>query len=377
MHNRIKDHIEAIHIDDVKLVLAVSGSGTKALSWILEIPGASNTLLEAVVPYSVSAMSNLIGKIPQQSVSEETAIDMARAAYFRAVRQRSATQKTVGVSCTAALTTNRARRGQNQAYIGFYGADFLKVYRLEITKGKFNRTQEEIIISEFLVDKIALELLATHESKKLPSFVSASEITSLKYASHEEALLATHIKSIQMDVEGIKVADQKFAGGILSGSFNPVHVGHMELASAAKRILKRGIAFEISVANVDKPNLTENVIEARASQFIGKSKLLFTLAPLFSEKAVLYPESTFVIGWDTAVRLVDQNYYGGSAQGMYKSLEQIERNRCGFLVAGRQSEGQFMSLSDVRVPERFQTLFTEIPESIFRMDIASTDIRTA
>lgn len=375
MHNRIKDHIEAIHIDDVKLVLAVSGSGTKALSWILEIPGASNTLLEAVVPYSVSAMSNLIGKIPQQSVSEETAIDMARAAYFRAVRQRSATQKTVGVSCTAALTTNRARRGQNQAYIGFYGADFLKVYRLEITKGKFNRAQEEIIISEFLVDKIALELLATHESIKLPSFVSASEITSLKYASHEEALLATHIKSIQMDVEGIKVADQKFAGGILSGSFNPVHVGHMELASAAKRILKRGIAFEISVANVDKPNLTENVIEARASQFIGKSKLLFTLAPLFSEKAVLYPECTFVIGWDTAVRLVDQNYYGGSAQGMYKSLEQIERYRCRFLVAGRQSEGQFRSLSDVRVPERFQTLFTEIPESMFRMDISSTDIR--
>ena len=52
-------------------------------------------------------------------------------------------------------------------------------------------------------------------------------------------------------------------------------------------------------------------------------------------------------------------------------------NRCGFLVAGRQSEGQFMSLSDVRVPERFQTLFTEIPESKFRMDISSTDIRTA
>ena len=91
---------------------------------------------------------------------------------------------------------------------------------------------------------------------------------------------------------------------------------------------------------------------------------------------MLYPECTFVIGWDTAVRLVDQNYYGGSAQGMYKSLEQIERYRCRFLVAGRQSEGQFMSLSDVRVPERFQTLFTEIPESIFRMDISSTDIRT-
>lgn len=377
MRNRIKDHIKAIHHDDVKVVLAISGSGTKALSWLMEIPGASNTVLDAVVPYSGIAMSEFLGKVADNAVSEDTAISMARAAYFRAAHQKSVAQKVVGVSCTAALTTNRERRGKNQAYIGFYGEDFVKVYHLEITKGKFDRAQEEIIVSEFLVDKMALELISKNGSMETPPFVSVAEIKGIAYGNYEQALLAGHVKSVRVDIDGAKFVDEKFTGGILSGSFNPAHDGHMKLAATAKDILKCDIAFEISVANVDKPNLSENVIAARSSQFLGNSTLLLTVAPLFSDKSVLYPKSTFLIGWDTAERLVDQKYYKGSVQRMYKSLEEIEGNGCEFLVAGRQIQKGFMSLSDVRVPERFQALFTEIPESKFRMDISSTEIRTA
>lgn len=377
MHSLIKDHIEALHLEDVKIVLAIAGSGTKALSWIMEVPGASNTVLEAVVPYSENAMTDLIGKFPQKFVSEETAISMARAAYFRGTKQRVTSHKVVGISCTAALTTNRERRGSNQAYVGLYGDDFLKVYRLEITKGKFDRLQEEIIVSEFLIDRIVFELLSDREPVEAQAFAYMSEINSLTYENHEQALLHGHVKSVQVGVSGAKIADQKYTGGILSGSFNPVHDGHLKLASIAKDILRCKIAFEISVSNVDKPNLPEHVIEERADQFVGNSILLLTVAPLFSEKAVLFPESTFLIGWDTAVRLVDQQYYKGSMQEMYKSLEQIERNGCKFLVAGRRVDSQFMSLRDVSIPDRFRALFTEIPESKFRMDISSSDIRTA
>lgn len=32
-------------------------------------------------------------------------------------------------------------------------------------------------------------------------------------------------------------------------------------------------------------------------------------APLFTDKATLFPGATFVVGYDTAVRLVDEKYY--------------------------------------------------------------------
>ena len=46
MLKNIQNSIERIHECDVKIVLSVSGAGTKALSWLLEVPGASNSLLE-------------------------------------------------------------------------------------------------------------------------------------------------------------------------------------------------------------------------------------------------------------------------------------------------------------------------------------------
>jgi hypothetical protein len=33
-------------------------------------------------------------------------------------------------------------------------------------------------------------------------------------------------------------------------------------------------------------------------------------APLFTQKAELFPNSVFVVGYDTAVRLVRPDYYG-------------------------------------------------------------------
>ena len=44
----------------------------------------------------------------------------------------------------------------------------------------------------------------------------------------------------------------------------------------------------------------------------------------------------FVVGVDTAVRVVDPKYAGGSEETLRGDLEKIRRAGCRFLVAGRK-----------------------------------------
>ena len=67
--------------------------------------------------------------------------------------------------------------------------------------------------------------------------------------------------------------------------------------------------------------------------------MALTGAPTFHRKARLFPGTAFVIGWDTAVRLVDPRYYGDSEDAMLGALADMWSRGCRFLVAGRQHDG--------------------------------------
>ena len=60
---------------------------------------------------------------------------------------------------------------------------------------------------------------------------------------------------------------------------------------------------------------------------------------------------------------------------MCESLTKIQDNGCDFLVAGRLQDSQFKTVSDVHIPQRFTSMFTEIPEDQFRIDLSSTELR--
>ncbi len=48
--------IAKIHESAYKLVIVSSGGGTNAISSLLKVPGASNTILESYIPYSKKSM---------------------------------------------------------------------------------------------------------------------------------------------------------------------------------------------------------------------------------------------------------------------------------------------------------------------------------
>ena len=105
--------------------------------------------------------------------------------------------------------------------------------------------------------------------------------------------------------DGAARADAPPHGVILSGAFNPLHAGHEGMAAAAARLTGLPASYELAVVNADKGALGPPEILRRAAQFSGWATLTLSRAPLFSQKAALYPGRSFVLGYDTAARMLD------------------------------------------------------------------------
>jgi hypothetical protein len=164
--------------------------------------------------------------------------------------------------------------------------------------------------------------------------------------------------------------------GLLCGSFHPLHFGHEQLRAAAERRLGGPVYYEMSIRNVDKPPLDFLSIERRRAQFTN-IPLALTAAPTFAEKAAALPGTIFVMGVDTAERIVEPHYYQGSEAAMREALSQVRQAGCRFLVAGRKVDERFETLADVAVPAEFADLFVAISPDDFRADVSSTELRRA
>lgn len=163
---------------------------------------------------------------------------------------------------------------------------------------------------------------------------------------------------------------------LLPGSFNPLHHGHEQLARVAAELLGRTVNYELAVVNVDKPPLSPDEVRHRLTQFEEHSTVVLTRAPRFLEKARLFHRTKFVIGWDTAVRLVDQRYYDDSHDRMTTALEEMRAAAVHFVVGGRTHEGEFRTLQAAHLPAGFASMFESIPEELFRADVSSTELRS-
>lgn len=188
------------------------------------------------------------------------------------------------------------------------------------------------------------------------------------------------IPFIYKDIDGMWSTESPKNLLILSGSFNPFHEGHLGMMKKGKDITKLLPVYEISVLNVDKPNLLLNDLVDRLDAFPDKSRVLITASSRFNEKSVLFPNSKFLIGYDTALRLLDSKYYSDfvdiNNNIVLNALEVIRENKCSFIVAGRiDKEGKFRSIDDLEIHHSYKQLFSEIPEKSFRLDISSTEIR--
>ena len=148
--------IARIHATDTRGVLVVTGGGVAALSWLLGVPGASRTVLEGTVPYATAALAELIGHEPAQAVSTETAEAMARAALARARHlDPHGGVPLVGVAATAALVSDRPKRGEHRAQVAVADERGVRSWSLVLDKGRRGRTAEDALVSHLVVAALA------------------------------------------------------------------------------------------------------------------------------------------------------------------------------------------------------------------------------
>jgi hypothetical protein len=189
-------------------------------------------------------------------------------------------------------------------------------------------------------------------------------------------LLAGELEWLAIMPNGQTAVGDTWEGlALLSGAFNPLHQGHRQLAQAAERMVGRPVFFELPLINADKAPLDQAEARRRAAQFEGYAPVILTRAPLFSQKACLFPRSVFILGLDTVERLVQPRFYHNNPTGMLASFEAVRAAGCRFLAAGRVRDNRFITLADIDLPPGCVSLFTQIPEKEFRVDISSTAIR--
>ena len=467
-----------------RISLNVAGGCATAVQWLLAVPRASNTVLDAKVLYSRESVAEALaagapGVVERatrsSSCSRDTAKDLAKAAYRNAIEVHYARRKTttttnddvasakrvLGVGATCAFVSNRPKKGEHRCFVSVWSKFGVTTRKVTLDKesGR-SREEEDRVASECLVRAVvgdnerwtmgeeeeeeeeeeALGRFSGTDEEKSASWkefredaltFKDDELEFLEYAapwfemsndkkkkkkksllerwldvgkesrsssnsssnSEDESRYMPERSVYSMHKGKLETIGCSAANVVLSGSFNPIHEGHQGMLEAAvthlrekkaceeERTLSVIPAFELSISNADKGQLDTNVVVQRAKQFDSdeKNRLVLTRnAPLFTQKAKLLPNTVFVVGYDTAVRLVDPKYYDDSVDVMVRDLRMIkDAHNCSFLVCGRKdtTTGTFKTLADVTLPAGVFDVFE--PLENFRNDVSSTEIRAS
>jgi hypothetical protein len=273
--------------------------------------------------------------------------------------------------------SDRPRKGEHRFHIAFANSAGTTHCTGVLAKGRRDRAAEEDLVSRAIVLWLAHACGIAAPSPR--SLLDADEHfaeAAIAPVDAVDQLLAGELDRVTAQPDGQMLLSAPRPLVLMPGSFNPMHAGHVLLARVAEELRQQPLAFEISVTNVDKPPLEGQTVRHRLAQFAWKSPVELTRAPTFLEKSRLFPRATFVIGADTAERLVAPKYYGDDEARMHVALEEIAGSGGSFLVAVRSdAAGRVRALGDIPVPRRYADLFTEIPEHRFRVDTSSSEIR--
>ena len=363
--NKYQDIVEKIHSSPYKLVIVSSGGGTNAISSLLKVPGASNTILESHIPYSKESMNEFLNSKPDHYCSLDTCLSMAANAYKKStkINKQSKSKHLLGIAITANLATTYKKKGDHKFFIVVQSHDYTKYLECYLEKDVRTREMEEELITGCVINLLSESCGIKCDLPEISEQIKIHQIDAEKSWKKLFNSQVGYISNIKNTPELI-----------FPGSFNPLHEGHIKMKELAEKKTGMHTTFEICAKNADKPPLTFYEIKRTIDQFQNDESWMLTSAGRFSEKAEMFPNSVFIIGADTLLRVFDEKFYK-SHKDMMDHIQRFNDHNINFLVFGRKVNKKFVSLDKIKIPEIISARCTGFEETIFRDDISSTELR--
>ena len=375
-----------------KGVVYVAGGGTELFPMLLGGGGGSATLLSGRIPYSTDDFRAVLGSDPGQFVDDRAARGLAMSAFRHALTIRGdlSTDQVFGLGSTSKLSRGSDERpGRSHEIHAALQTETATIAWSVVLPDASDRVREERVNALLLLNLLArakgIDGSVAMEAGDLeiaPDSVTIRESDSSSCRnSGLPGLLNGRNPWVAYDLPAVEEASPTETPKlVLPGSFRPLHGGHLAMAEVASRIVGTPCGFEISLFHPEKPPLDFVAIRSRLEGFGRTSgRLYLTHAPTYVEKARLFPGCTFVVGHDTAVRILDPRFYGGKS-GRDAMLEELESLGTRFLIFGRvDGEGQFRDFTEEQfehpVAGFLARVASTVPAEVFRVDVSSTEVR--
>lgn len=350
----------------VRLHAICTGAGAGIQSYIWATPGCSTYFSGASFPYGEAEIVETLGFVPERFCSLETAVDLAMIAYMRAFDPKS-NKSPIGLGLTASVASLKEHKGEH------------RVHAAVITRSR-------VLAASIILDKGVGEVARMADGIEADRLGIGLILFALGEVSSASLMLRQQVNPANF---GFNALQQLFKRPFFTatgnrlptpnsqsedllffpGSFHPPHAGHFDVATKVTRETGYIPIFSTTQNPPHKSSLSLQEMLERAKMLKGHDCLFTEGDSLYLEKARKFPGSSFVIGADALIRMLDPKW-GPDIEPMLREFEHLGTR---FYVRGRLNTetNQFIKLSDIPLAAS-HPCFVKLPG---RYDGSSSAIR--
>jgi len=327
-----------------RIYIAATGAGAGAQADIWRVPGCSAYFAGACFPYGHDQLEDFLGFAPERACCEDTSIEMAMMAYYRAWQPGT---DAVGVGLSGAVASAKPRKGENRIHVALMTAEGVRAYHY----GYENEHGAK-----------AREWQGRHADSVIKMLLDRGRPLSGEVTGHA---LSLFLGRSYWAADGTRHATPPAHRALYPGAFNPPHQGHLAIAESVNAI------HWIEATTPHKPPLALAEMVQRAKMLHRRDRLFTSGMPLYLDKSNAFPRRAIVIGADAFLRMLDPKW-GPDPMDL---LRKLADNDTTLKIVGREVNGRWVSAEEAiaAVPESGVIYNLEPLEG--RWDISSSQLR--